>query len=478
MSDKKSIITPQEKDFSEWYLDVVKVAELADYGPVKGTMIIRPYGYAIWENIQRIFDGMIKEKGIQNAYFPLFIPESFLKKEKDHVEGFSPELAVVTIAGGEKLTEPIVVRPTSETIIYDTYSRWISSYRDLPYITNQWCNIVRWEKKTKPFLRTSEFLWQEGHSVLATEKEVDEHTMERLDEYRKFIEESLSVPLFVGKKSESEKFAGAAYSTSCEALLKDGKALQSATSHNLGQNFAKPFNIQFETENGTREYGWQSSWGLSTRIIGAIIMTHGDNKGLVLPPAVAPTQAVIIPIFKNDEEKAAVMAEADSIMNKYKGKLRLHLDSRDNLSPGWKFTEWEIKGVPVRIEIGPKDVAEKSVTLIKRTNGDKLSVKTESLDLEATLDQVQSELFETAKKFKEENTYSVSSYDDFKKELEDKKGYYLVDWCAEAECEKEIKNETTATTRVIPFESDVKSGAKCFHCGKNAKTKVYFAKAY
>lgn len=475
---EKNIITPQEKDFSEWYLDIVRVAELADYGPVKGTMIIRPYGYAIWENIQQIFDEMIKAKGIKNAYFPLFIPESFLKREKEHVEGFSPELAIVTIAGGEKLEEPVVVRPTSETIIYDTFSKWISSYRDLPYQVNQWCNIVRWEKKTKPFLRTSEFLWQEGHSVLASEKEVDLLTLDRLNEYKKFIEESLSIPVFVGKKSESEKFAGAIYSSSCEALLKDGKALQSATSHNLGQNFSKPFNIQFETENGKREYAWQSSWGLSTRIIGGIIMTHGDDKGLVLPPRIAPVQVVIIPIYKNETEKEKVLAEAQNIILENKDKIRIELDSRENYSFGWKSTEWEVKGVPIRIEIGPKDLQKKSVMLIERNKEGKKSVLLDNLNLEETLNKIQKQLFMEAKSFKEKNTHEVTNYAEFKKDIESKKGYYLVDWCGDAGCESKIKSETTATTRVIPFDGKVKSNAKCFHCGKQAKTKVYFAKAY
>ncbi len=474
----KSILTKQSVSFSDWYTDVVKLAELADYGPVKGTMIIRPYGYAIWENIQRIFDGMIKEKGIENAYFPLFIPESFLNKEKEHVEGFSPELAVVTIAGGEKLTEPIVIRPTSETIMYDTFSRWISSYRDLPFHINQWCNIVRWEKKTKPFIRTSEFLWQEGHSVLATEKEVDELTHERLVEYRKFIENTLAIPLYVGKKSESEKFAGAVYTLSTEALLKDGKALQSATSHNLGQNFSKVFDIQFEDKDGKRKYGWQSSWGMTTRMIGALILTHGDDKGLILPPLVAPTQAVIIPIFKDEKEKKAVIAEAEKIKEKYKGILRIKIDDRDNMSFGWKSTEWEIKGVPLRIEIGPKDLSEKSVMVVKRNRPGKNVVKISNLDIEKELYQIQEELYTDALNLRNSNTHKVDNYESFKKDILDKKGFYLASWCGGKECEAKIKEETSATTRVIPENMKVGPSDKCFHCSDKAKYKVYFAKAY
>jgi prolyl-tRNA synthetase len=473
----KNILTPQSHDFPEWYNDVIRLAELADYGPVKGTMIIRPYGYAIWENIQRIFDGMIKEKGVQNAYFPIFIPESFLKKEKEHVEGFSPELAVVTHAGGEKLEEPVVVRPTSETVIYDSFSKWISSYRDLPFKINQWCNIVRWEKRTKPFIRTSEFLWQEGHCAFESEKEVDEHTMERLSEYQKFIENYLAIPLFTGYKSESEKFAGAVYTTSCEALMKDGKALQSATSHNLGQNFSKPFNVQFESKDGKREFAWLSSWGLSTRVIGAIIMAHGDDKGLVLPPEVAPAQAVIIPIYKTDQEKTKVMAAIDFI-KKTNPQVRINIDDRENLSFGWKANEWEIKGAPIRIEIGPKDLAENAVTMVKRTDGEKKAVSLKELNLRKALEEIQKEMFEKAKKFKTENTHEIESYEQFKKMIGKERGFYLVPWCGNADCEKEIQNETTATTRVIPFDKKVTGKEKCFKCGKEAKEYIYFAKAY
>lgn len=473
----KAVLTSQEKSFSDWYGDVVKFAELADYGPVKGTMIIKPYGYAIWENIQSIFDSMIKEKGIKNAYFPLFIPEGFLKKEKEHVKGFSPELAVVTHAGGVDLEEPIIVRPTSETIIYDAFSKWINSYRDLPYHVNQWCNVVRWEKKTKPFIRTSEFLWQEGHSALANEGEVGKLTFDRLEEYRKFMEEVLAIPVFVGKKSNIEKFAGAVFSTSCEALLKDGKALQSATSHNLGQNFSKPFNIQFENEKGKREYVWQSSWGMSTRVIGGVIMTHGDDKGLILPPRIAPIQAVIIPIYKDKKEMDTVVKVAEGIINDNKG-IKIHFDLRDNVAPGWKFTEWEIKGVPVRLEIGPKDVKEKSVTIVKRTDGIKKQVKRNKLKLNILLDDIQMEMYEKAQKFNKDNTYVTSNYSEFKKDISEKKGFYLANWCGGDECEQKVKEETTATTRIIPLKQDIKSSDKCFVCGKKAKYKVYFAKAY
>jgi len=470
-------IAKQNDDFSAWYSDVIKYADLADYGPVKGTMIIKPYGYAIWENIQRIFDNQIKAKGIPNVYFPLFIPESFLSREADHVEGFSPELAVVTHAGGEKLTENIVVRPTSETIMYDAFSRWIGSYRDLPYQVNQWVNVVRWEKKTKPFIRTSEFLWQEGHSVLSSEKEVDELTLDRLAEYETFIKETLAIPPYVGKKTNLEKFAGAVYSTSCEVLLKDGKALQSATSHNLGQNFSKVFDISFETKEGKREFGWQSSWGMSTRVIGALIMMHGDDKGLVLPPAVAPVQVVVIPIYKNEQERKLVMDHIKKIDGQLK-TVRNQIDDRDNLTPGWKFTDCEIKGIPIRLEVGPKDVASNSFTVVTRTNADKSVVSAEKLNLTDMLAAIQSEIYDTALKFRKEHTYEVTDFSEFKKQIDANKGFYLAPWCMEDECELEIKEKTGATTRVIPFEAKVSKNDKCICCGKQAKTKVYLAKAY
>lgn len=473
----KSIITPQSKSFSDWYNDVIKLAELSDYGPVKGTMIIRPYGYAIWENIKSNFDSRIKEKGIENAYFPMFIPESFLKKEKEHVEGFSPELAVVTYAGGEKLSEPIVIRPTSETIIYDAFSRWINSYRDLPFHVNQWCNAVRWEKKTKPFLRTSEFLWQEGHSALSSAKESENLTLDRLKEYEKFMKEVLAISPYIGTKSNLEKFAGAVASTSCEVLLKDGKALQSATSHNLGQNFSKPFNIMYENKKGTREYAWQSSWGMSTRIVGGLIMMHGDDRGLVLPPKVAPIQVVIIPIYGNKKEKQSVVKAVDAIVESNKG-VRIKVDDRDNVAPGWKFTEWEVKGVPLRIEVGPKDVAKKSAILIKRHNMAKTEQKISAIKLGKVLEKIQDEIYRAALKYRDSNTYEVKTYEDFKKEISSKKGFYLANWCGGDKCELKVKEETTATTRVIPFNQKVKPSDKCMVCGKKAKYKVYFAKAY
>ncbi|RJO61488.1 proline--tRNA ligase [candidate division WS5 bacterium] len=470
-------ITKQSENFSKWYTDVVKVADMVDYGPVKGTMIIKPYGYSIWENIQSIFDERIKRSGISNGYFPLFIPESFLKKEKDHVEGFSPELAVVTYAGGEKLTEKVVVRPTSETVMYDAFSRWISSYRDLPYHVNQWCNVVRWEKKTKPFIRTTEFLWQEGHSVLATEKETDALALGRLEEYRKFFEEILCIPVFVGKKSEKEKFAGALYSTSCEALLKDGKALQSATSHNLGQNFSRVFNIQFETENGKREYVWQSSWGMSTRVIGGVILTHGDDKGLALPPDIAPIQVVVVPIYKDEEEKKKVIDYVGEVTKTLKN-FRIEVDNRDQYSPGWKFNEWEVKGVPLRIEIGPKEAKEKKITLVSRINSKRESISLSKFNPSQELSDFKEKLLENAKKFVKENTFEVRDYKEFKKLLTKKRGFLFTPWCEEGSCEQKIKDETTATTRVIPFEQKKIKGEKCVYCGKEAKVWVYFAKAY
>ncbi|MCL4387129.1 MAG: proline--tRNA ligase [Patescibacteria group bacterium] len=472
-------LTSQKKDFPAWYNEVVKLADLIDYGPVKGTIIFKPYGYAIWENIQKIFNEKIVNDGVENAYFPVFIPESFLKKEKEHVEGFSPELAVVTHAGGEKLDEPVVVRPTSETIMYDAFSRWISSYRDLPLRINQWCNVVRWELRTKPFLRTTEFLWQEGHSVFETKEEADKEMLKRLNNYRDFYEKVLAIPVFTGKKSEIEKFAGALYSTSCEALLKDGKALQAATSHNLGQNFAKPFNIQYESKEGKREYVWQSSWGISTRSIGSIILTHGDDKGLVLPPAIAPVQVIIIPICKDNKEKEAVLKAIKEITSKFGTDIRIKVDDRENLSPGWKFNEWEIKGVPLRIEVGPKDVKGKSITVVRRDENEKKQIKSNKLDVKNLLKEIQSNLFKEALRFKEENTHKVTDFKAFQKDLEEKKGFYLAPWCEDSKCELEIKEKTKATTRVIPFDIDKpQKGEKCFHCGKEAKAFVYFAKAY
>lgn len=476
---QKNKLTSQAKDFSKWYNDIVKLADLADYGPVKGTMIIKPYGYAIWENIQKIFDEKIKETGVLNSYFPLFIPESFLKKEKEHVEGFSPELAVVTYAGGEKLKEPIVVRPTSETIMYDAFSRWINSHRDLPYKINQWCNVVRWELRTKPFIRTSEFLWQEGHTVFSSEEEANKETIYRLNNYKEFFESVLAIPVFYGKKSKIEKFAGALYSTSIEVLLRDGKALQSATSHNLGQNFSKPFNIQFEDKDGKRKYVWQSSWGLSTRLLGALILMHGDDRGLILPPEVAPIQTVVIPIYKNSQEKEKVLKTVKELTSKISTNIRIHIDNRENVTPGWKFNEWEIKGVPVRIEIGPKDVSKNQVCLVKRDSGEKQFINLGKLQLEKVLKGIQENIFEKAKKFKQENTFEINDFKKFQKDIEEKKGFYLVPWCEDSKCEISIKEKTKATTRIIPLENNKpKSREKCFYCGNPAKTKVYFAKAY
>lgn len=477
MIDSK--ITEQEKDFSAWYNDVVKMADLADYGPVKGTMIIKPYGYAIWEKIQSLFDKEIKDLGIENGYFPIFIPEKFLAKESEHVKGFSPELAVVTYAGGEELDEKVVVRPTSETVMYDAFSRWISSWRDLPYQINQWCNVVRWEKRTKPFIRTTEFLWQEGHSAVATEEEVDKITLDRLRLYQSFAEKTLAIPSVIGKKSEKEKFAGALYSTSIEVLLRDGKALQSATSHNLGQNFSKPFNIQFEGKDGKRKYVWQSSWGMSTRIIGAIILTHGDDKGLILPPEIAPVQVVVVPIYKNKAEKEAVMKSAQKVAAKAGGCIRIKIDNRENVTPGWKFNEWEIKGVPVRLEIGPKDVKSQSVTMVRRDENKKSVVKLNTLDLEKTLKEIQANLLRRAQKFQKDNTHIATDFGQFTKDIESKRGLFLAPWCEDRACEEEIQEKTKATTRVIPFGVEKpKKGTKCFHCGKEASVMVYFAKAY
>ncbi|MFH0805093.1 MAG: proline--tRNA ligase [Patescibacteria group bacterium] len=469
-------------NLSAWYLEVVQRAQLADYGPAKGTMIIRPNGYAIWENVMRTFDPMIVAMGARNAYFPLLFPMSFLQREKEHVEGFSPELAVVTIGGGEQLGDPLAVRPTSETVIHDAFSRWISSWRDLPMKVNQWCNVVRWEKRTFPFLRTSEFLWQEGHTAHATEGEAAAQVREARTAYERFCREVLALPVLVGRKTESQKFAGAVYTESCEALMPDGKALQSATSHQLGQNFSKAdaFNISFQTtEKAKREFVWQTSWGMSTRIVGAIIMVHGDDRGLVLPPRIAPIHAVVVPIYKTDEDKASVLEAVAGIEKHLHGVCAVHVDRREEVTPGFKFNDWEMQGAPVRIEVGPKDVAAGQVVVVRRDTAAKEAVAVKNLAkmVEKTLVDMQVTLYQRAEQFLVDSTVSASTYADLKEAIHKQHKLVRAAWCGEVTCEEKIKEDTKATARVIPDDQPKKVG-QCVVCGKPGTHEVLWARAY
>ncbi len=464
----------------KWYVNAVRNAELADYSPVKGCMVIRPYGYALWENIQRALDQMIKDTGHQNAYFPLFIPESFLQKEKEHVEGFAPECAVVTHGGGKKLEEPLIVRPTSETIINYMFAKWVQSWRDLPLLINQWANVVRWEMRTRLFLRTTEFLWQEGHTAHATADEAEEETRKMLEVYRVLSEDWLALPVLTGVKTDNERFRGAVRTYCIEAMMRDGKALQAGTSHNLGQNFSKAFNIQFQSQAGPLEYAWQTSWGVSTRLVGAIVLGHGDEKGIILPPKLAPYQVVIVPIYKTDEEKASVLERCRQIQQELKATVRVHLDDRDQHTPGFKFNYWEVRGVPVRFNIGPRDVANNVVEVAVRYNGEKFrGVSQDGLNNYTTelLDKVQKEMFERALKFRAENTHKISSYDQLKKTLDKSNGFIESHWCKDGECELKIKEETKATIRAIPFDWQPTPG-NCIRCGKDTDQRVVFARAY
>ncbi|TYP54285.1 proline--tRNA ligase [Thermosediminibacter litoriperuensis] len=470
-------ITAKSEDFSQWYVDVILKGELADYSPVRGCMVIRPYGYALWENMQKLLDRRFKETGHKNAYFPLFIPESLLKKEAEHVEGFAPEVAWVTHGGQEELAERLAVRPTSETIICSMYSKWIKSWRDLPVLINQWCSVVRWEKSTKPFVRTAEFLWQEGHTAHRTEEDAEEETLRMLEVYRDFVENELALPVIKGRKSENEKFAGALRTYTIEAMMSDGKALQAGTSHNLGQHFSKVFDITFLDQDGKLKYVWQTSWGVTTRLIGAIIMTHGDDRGLKLPPRVAPIQVVIVPIF--GQQKEEILEKSRSLYQTLKDYFRVELDDRDEYTPGWKFNEWEMKGVPVRLEIGPKDLAQNQVLLVRRDTGAKISVKEADLIpyLTGLLDDIQANMFKEARKFMEDNTREAFNFEELKNIIENKKGFVKAMWCGSGECEKRVKEETGATLRCIPFDQEQISD-KCVVCGKEAKKMVYFAKSY
>lgn len=475
------ITVKKSENFSEWYTQVVLKSELADYAPIKGCIIFREHSYAIWEKIQEIFDKRIKERGHKNVYFPLFVPESLLKKEAEHFEGFVPECAWVTVGGSSQLEEKLAIRPTSETIIYAMYSKWIRSWRDLPIKLNQWCNIVRWETKaTKPFLRTREFLWQEGHTAHATKEEADKEVMEILGIYKDLTENYLAIPVLVGKKTENEKFAGALYTTALEALMPDGKVLQMGTSHNLGQNFSKVFDIKFIGEDEEEHYVWQTSWGITTRLIGAAVMVHGDDKGLVLPPKIAPMQAVIIPIPYKDVDKELILRKAREIFgNLQKNGISVVLDDRPEYTPGWKFNEWELKGVPIRIEIGPRDVKEKQVTLARRDTIERIAVKEEKIVDTVTklLEEIQNNLFNRAKKFLEDHISTVKTYDEFKETLKKKGGFIRACWCSSPTCEEKIKEETGATIRLIPFEKE-ELFSNCVYCGGEGKEVVYFGRAY
>lgn len=462
-----------ETDFPQWYTDVVLKTKLVDYGPVKGTMVIRPYGYAIWENIQRELDKRFRATGHQNAYFPMLIPESYLKKEAEHVEGFAPEVAVVTHAGGEKLAEPLVIRPTSETIIGEMYSKWLQSYRDLPILINQWANVVRWEKTTRPFLRTSEFLWQEGHTVHATEEEAMEETMKMLGVYKEFAETCLAIPVFTGRKTEKEKFAGAVATFGMEAMMHDGKSLQAGTSHYLGQNFAKAFDIQFLDKDGTHKYGYTTSWGVSTRLIGALIMAHGDQRGLVLPPVVAPVQAILIPIAAKKEgvlEAVAALKERLAAAD-----IRVDSDVSDN-SPGWKFNEWEMKGVPLRIELGPRDIEAGKMVLVRRDTHEKIEADLCNAEtvVKELLAKIQKNLYELAKQNKERRVVTATNMDEILAGVENG-NFVKAGWCGCRECEDKIKEKTAASSRVI---AEGETAETCACCGKKAEKVVYFARAY
>lgn len=478
--DGKPAEDDKDSERARWYTDTIQNAELADYAPVKGCMVIRPYGYALWENIQRALDQMIKDTGHQNAYFPLFIPESFLTKEKEHVEGFAPECAVVTHGGGKKLEEPLIVRPTSETIINYMFAKWVQSWRDLPILINQWANVVRWEMRTRLFLRTLEFLWQEGHTAHATADEAEQEARTMLECYRQLAEDWLALPVLTGEKTERERFAGAVRTYCIEALMRDGKALQAGTSHFLGQNFAKAFDIKFQAAEGGLEYAWQTSWGVSTRLVGAIVLGHGDDKGLILPPRIAPVQVVIVPIYKTDEEKKVVFEACQRLEKDLKGAVRVHLDARDNYTPGYKFNHWEVRGVPVRLNVGPKDVAGNVVEIARRDTGEKIrGVSQNGLanELSGLLDAIQKSIFERALQFRQKNTEKADSYSQFKEILDGRNCFIETYWAGSNDDEAKIKEETKATIRVIPFDQKHPEG-KCFYTGKPTSTRVIFARAY
>jgi len=487
----KNKLPKQNVNFSEWYTQIVKKAGLADYGPVKGTMVIKPYGFQLWENIKDSFDSMIKKTGHVNAYFPLFIPKSFLAREAEHVEGFAKECAIVThtrlkndekdgviVDPNSKLEEEIIVRPTSETVIWSMYKKWIQSYRDLPILINQWANVVRWEMKTRLFLRTSEFLWQEGHTAHETKEEAKKETLDILELYRQLVEDYLAVPVFTGVKTDSEKFAGAEKTYCIEAMMGDKRALQAGTSHNLGQNFARAFDVKFQTKDNKEEFVWATSWGVSTRLIGAVILTHGDDKGLRLPPKIAPVQIIIIPISRNEEDEKMIKLYLDSMIKSLKMEgVRIHVDWTNN-TPGYKFNEWEMKGVPLRMEVGPRDIKNDKVVLVRRDLGEKMVLSKQNVlsTVPQLLEKIQNNLFTQAREFRDVNTHSVSTYDEFCS-LMKKGGFARCGWDGSSKTELKIKEETKATIRCIPFDENPKS-LRCVFSGKPAKHEVIFAKAY
>jgi prolyl-tRNA synthetase len=493
---KSKLITRRAEDYSRWYTDVVTQSRLADYSPVKGCMVIRPHGYALWENMQRELDRMFKETGHQNAYFPLFIPKSFLAREAEHVAGFAKECAIVThsrlmvaeVDGkstvipdpDSALEEELIIRPTSETIIYSMFAKWVQSYRDLPLLINQWANIVRWEMRTRLFLRTTEFLWQEGHTAHASDDEAEAETRRMLDVYATFAEEFMAIPVIKGTKSESEKFAGAVRTYCIEALMQDNRALQAGTSHHLGQNFAKVFDLTYQTEDGGPEFAWNTSWGVSTRLVGAVIMTHGDDAGLVLPPRLAPIQVVVVPIWRSGDPTEEILRTAAAIadgLNKL--NVSCKLDDRDSLSPGFKYHEWELAGVPLRIEIGPKDLKKRSVVCVRRTDRAKEFVAMDALEARVPelLEEIQAQMFAAALERREAATLTIDSYDEFKTKIENPGGFLLAHWCGSAECEAKVKEETKATIRCLGFDQPEETGP-CIVCGETSNKRAHFAKAY
>jgi len=489
MADEKKLTTRKD-DFSAWYNEVVLRAELADYSPVRGCMVIRPNGYGIWERMQQALDDMFKATGHRNAYFPLFIPESFLQKEKEHVEGFAHEFAVVTHGGGKKLEEPLIVRPTSETIIYSMFAKWVQSHRDLPLLINQWANVVRWEMRTRLFLRTLEFLWQEGHTAHATEEEAEEETRRMLGVYRDFAEGWMAMPVVTGRKTDAEKFAGALRTYAIEAMMQDNKALQAGTSHNLGQNFAKAFDLKFQAESGGLEYAWNTSWGVSTRLVGGLVMTHGDDTGIRIPPLLAPTELVIVPIYKSDEERTQVLEKAAAVKaslhaweRRRPGRLRVILDDREGVKPGAKYYEWELKGIPMRLELGPRDIARNQGVLVRRDTREKKPVNLDTLgeDLSESLIRMQEDMLVTARERREANSIRDRiSYDKFREIMDGDGAFVYAGWCGSAACEATIKEETKATIRVLPDEEfrSAEAPTKCLKCGKEATAEALWAKAY
>jgi prolyl-tRNA synthetase len=489
MADEKRL-TSRAEDFSAWYNEVVLRAELADYSPVRGCMVIRPAGYGIWERMQRALDDMFKATGHKNAYFPLFIPESFLRREAEHVEGFAPETAVVTHGGGKKLEEPLVVRPTSETIIYAMFAKWVQSYRDLPLLINQWANVVRWEMRTRLFLRTLEFLWQEGHTAHATHDEAEEEARRMLGVYRDFMEGWMAMPVITGQKTDSERFAGALRTYSCEAMMQDNKALQAGTSHNLGQNFATVFDLKFQSEAGGMEYAWNTSWGVSTRLVGGLVMTHGDDGGLKVPPLLAPIELVIVPIYRTDEDRAQVLEAANRIIESMTnwerrdpGRIRIHLDARVGVKPGAKYYEWELRGVPLRMEVGPRDLQRNEAVLVRRDTREKRTASLDAIGEEVAelLATVQQDMLAAARERLDRNSIRGGiTYERFREIMDGEGAFVFAGWCGSPECESQIKDETKATIRVLPDEEfrSAEAPARCLRCGRQATAEALWARAY